>query len=176
MRLCFVLPLVAVTLGTLLSLTQADPLAVGAPTPHLSAPDADGTPVDLGAVLAKGWTLVYFYPKAGTKGCTAQACSLRDSFPALQGKGVTVIGVSLDPVDALAKFRNENQLPFTLISDPERIVAEAFGVPSLPTGLDKRQAFLIHDGTVVWRQLDATTETEGADTLKAYEELNPAKS
>ena len=176
MRLCLALSLTVAILGTSLSLSWADPLDVGAPAPHLSAPDADGTPVDLGAVLAKGWTLVYFYPKAGTKGCTAQACSLRDSFPALQAKGVTVIGVSLDTVEALTKFRNENQLPFTLLSDPERMVAEAFGVPSLPTGLDKRQAFLIHDGTVVWRQLDATTETEGADTLKAYEDLNPAKS
>jgi len=168
--------LLLLALGILLSPSWADPLDVGAPAPHLSAPDADGTPVDLGAALAKGWTLVYFYPKAGTKGCTAQACSLRDSFPQLQAKGVTVIGVSLDSVDALVKFRNENQLPFTLLSDPERMVAEAFGVPSLPTGLDKRQAFLIHDGTVVWRQLDATTETEGIDTLKAYEDLNPAKS
>jgi len=169
---CFLVPvLTLLALGTFLSRSWANPLAVGTPAPHLTAPDQDGKPVDLGATLAKGWTLVYFYPKAGTKGCTAQACSLRDSFPTLREKGVAVIGVSLDTPAELQTFQNENQLPFTLISDPERMVAEAFGVPTLPSGLDKRQAFLIHDGKVAWEQLEATTETEGADTLKAYQDL-----
>jgi len=65
-------------LGALLALTviaQADPLAVGAPAPKITAPDQDGKPVDFAKVYAKGTTLVYFYPKADTPGCTAEGWS-----------------------------------------------------------------------------------------------------
>jgi AhpC/TSA family len=61
-------------------LARAEPLAVGSKAPVITAINQDGAPVDFGEIYAKGTTLVYFYPKAGTPGCTAQACSLRDSF------------------------------------------------------------------------------------------------
>src|SRR5262245_37289753 len=110
-------------------LAKAEPLAVGAKAPDITAKDQDGEPVSFADVYAKGITLVYFYPKAGTPGCTAQACSLRDSFADLKGEGLQILGVSEDTVTSQKKFKDENKLPFTLIADRDGQVARAFGVP-----------------------------------------------
>src|ERR1700761_419429 len=105
-----------------------EPLAVGAKAPDITAPDENGQPVDFAKVYAKGFTLVYFYPKASTPGCTAQACSLRDDYEALTKEGVHVIGVSTDKVASQKKFAEKNHLPFTLLADPEGKVLDAFNV------------------------------------------------
>lgn len=72
--------------------------------------------------------ILFFYPKADTPGCTTQACGLRDHFPVIEAAGATVIGVSPDKPRALAKWKVKQQLPFTLLSDPDHKVAEAYGV------------------------------------------------
>ncbi|MBJ7392670.1 MAG: peroxiredoxin, partial [Chthoniobacterales bacterium] len=98
------------TLFSLLGLSlcaKAAPLAVGAPAPDVSAVDQNGAPVVLKDVFAKGPTLVYFYPKADTPGCTKQACSLRDDWAALQAKGIQVLGVSGDKPEAQKKFEEK---------------------------------------------------------------------
>src|SRR5271156_4338750 len=96
----------------LLSLTlQADPLAVGAPAPQVPAINQEGQPIQFADVYAKGITLVYFYPKAGTSGCTAEACSLRDSYDTLKARGLQIIGVSRDDAGAQKRFQDENKLP-----------------------------------------------------------------
>lgn len=71
--------------------------------------------------------LLYFYPKAGTPGCTQQACALRDLHPEVTEKGVVVIGISPDTPQALRRFRQKYDLPFVLLSDPEREVARLYG-------------------------------------------------
>src|SRR6201993_1923577 len=76
----------------------------GDPLPAVIAPDQDGKSVNLAEEGKTGYTLVYFYPKAMTPGCTAQACSLRDSYTELQQKGVKIFGVSLDTVEAQREF------------------------------------------------------------------------
>lgn len=152
------------------SFAQADPLAVGAPAPQVSAPDQDGKTVDFKDVYAKGVTLVYFYPKADTPGCTKEACSIRDSWGDLQKKGIQVLGVSGDKPEAQKKFAEKYKLPHTLIADSEGAVSKAFGVPTL-LGISKRQSFLIQDGKCVWNQLSASTDKQGEDVLKAYDAL-----
>jgi thioredoxin-dependent peroxiredoxin len=165
-----------ITLMSLLSLltfglvADAEPLAVGAPAPQVSAVDQDGKPVNFKDVYAKGPTLVYFYPKSDTPGCTKQACSIRDDWSALQAKGIQVLGVSGDKPDAQKKFQEKYKLPFTIIADSDSKVAEAFGVPTT-LGIAKRQSFLIKDGKVVWNMLKASTETHSKDVLAAYEGL-----
>jgi peroxiredoxin Q/BCP len=165
-----------ITLMSLLSLltfgliADAEPLAVGAPAPQISAVDQDGKTVNFKDVYAKGPTLVYFYPKADTPGCTKQACSIRDDWSALQAKGVQVLGVSGDKPDAQKKFQDKYKLPFTLIADSDSKVAEAFGVPTT-MGIAKRQSFLIKDGKVVWNMLKASTDTHAKDVLAAYNSL-----
>ena len=149
---------------------KADPLAVGAAAPEISAVDQDGKTVNFKDVYAKGATLVYFYPKADTPGCTKEACSIRDSWADLQGKSIQVLGVSGDKPDAQKKFADKFKLPHTLIADSDNAVAKAFGVPTL-LGISKRQSFLIKDGKVVWNQLAASTDKQAADVLAAVEAL-----
>ena len=165
-----------ITLMSLLSLltlglvANAEPLAVGAPAPQVTAVDQDGKSVNFKDVYAKGLTLVYFYPKADTPGCTKQACSLRDEWSGLQGKNIQVLGISGDKADSQKKFQEKYKLPFTLIADSDSKVAEAFGVPNM-MGIAKRQSFLIKDGKVVWNMLKASTETHAKDVLAAVEGL-----
>ena len=150
-----------------LSLTaKADPLAVGSPAPEGTALDQNGQPVSLKDVYAKGPTLVYFYPKADTPGCTKQACSLRDEWAPLKEKGIQVLGVSGDKPEAQKKFEQKYSLPFTLLSDPEGKLAAAFGVPFL-NGISKRMSFLIQGDKIAWNMPAASTVDHAKDVLKA---------
>lgn len=147
---------------------SAEPIAEGAAMPSVSCVDQLGKEVKLAESAAKGYVLVYFYPKADTPGCTKQACSLRDSYEAITAKGVKVFGVSLDSVEAQKAFADKYKLPFTLLADKEGKVADAFGVPHL-AGFAKRQAFLFLDGKLVWRDLTASTDQQAADVLSFIE-------
>ncbi len=146
---------------------NATPLAPGADAPKLQAIDQDGAPVDLGAEFATGTTLVYFYPKADTPGCTAQACSLRDGIEDLKSLGVKVIGVSKDTAEAQKKFAEKYDLPFTLIADHDGKVIEAFGVPTILAGISARHSFLIKDGKVVWHSPKAGTKDHASEVEAA---------
>lgn len=150
---------------------NAEPLEIGSPAPKLTAKDQDGNPFDLGTALATGRTLVYFYPKADTPGCTAQSCSLRDDITNLESLGVTVIGVSRDKPEAQKKFKEKYNLPFTLIADDDGKVIEAFGVPTVVAGIPKRQSFLVEDGKIIWRTLGAQTKTHSAEVAEAVKAL-----
>jgi len=152
---------------------QAAPLAIGAPAPEISGVDQDGKAVNFKDVYAKGPTLVYFYPKADTPGCTKQGCSIRDAWEDLKKAGVQVIGVSEDTVEAQKAFAEKYHLPHTLIADKDGKVATAFGTDFIKDKpLTQRQSFLIKDGKVAWEVLKGTTtETHAKDVLAAYEAL-----
>ena len=157
---------------TALTFAADAPLAVGAAAPEISAKDQDGKAVNFKGVYAQGTTLVYFYPKADTPGCTKQGCSLRDNWDGLKAKGIQVLGVSGDKPEAQKSFRDEFKFPFPLIADDDGKVAAAFGVPALKPGIFKRTSFLVKGGKVVWNMTDkTTTETHAADVLKAVEGL-----
>ncbi len=144
---------------------KANDLKVGDSAPVVSAKNEQGEMIDLTQYYSKGYTLVYFYPKADTPGCTAQACSLRDSFAELSQKGVTVFGVSTDNVEDQKKFKDKYHLPFHLLADTEKKVAKAFGVP-VNLGFTARQAFLVKNGKIVWLDHKASTKEQAADVLK----------
>jgi thioredoxin-dependent peroxiredoxin len=161
----------AITLG-LVVFAHAEPLAVGAPAPETSAMNQDAKPVIFTDIYAKGPTLVYFFPKADTPGCTRQACSIRDDWAALQARGIQVLGVSEDEIVAQKQFQDKYNLPFPLIADHHGKVAKAFGVDMRGT-VTARQSFLIKDGKIVWNMLNGTTtETHAKDVLAAYELLS----
>lgn len=151
--------------------SKAAELADGAPLPAVTVNDQDGRPVDLATAGGKGFTLVYFYPKADTPGCTKQACSLRDAYAKLTDQGIRVFGVSSDDEAGQRAFREKYKLPFTLLADKEKKVMDAFGVPHT-MGFAKRQAFLFKDGALVWRDLEASTAEQAADVLAAVAELS----
>ena len=153
---------------------EASALSVGDDAPQVTARTQDGVELYLAEVYAKGPTLVYFYPKAGTPGCTAQACSLRDAFPDFSSGGVQIIGVSADSVEGQKKFAEEYNLPFTLLADTDLAVAKAFGVPTMPLiGVPKRQSFIIKDGKIVWIVESAKTGDHAAEVKEALGKLVP---
>jgi peroxiredoxin Q/BCP len=162
--------LLIMSLLTFFGLTSARALDVGATAPDITAIDQDGATVSFADTYKKGVTLVYFYPKADTPGCTKEACSLRDSFADLRARGLNVLGVSEDNEDAQKKFQTKYSLPFTLIADHDGAVAKAFGVPTM-MGIAKRQSFLVQDGKIAWVQLNASTSAQAADVRKALDDL-----
>ena len=168
----FLTPIIAVASLTAFTFAADTPLAIGAAAPEISAKDQDGKAVAFKDVYAKGATLVYFYPKADTPGCTKQGCSLRDNWDNLKAKGIQVLGVSGDKPEAQKAFRDKFTFPFPLIADDAGKVAAAFGVPAMKPGIFKRTSFLVKDGKIVWNMTEkTTTETHAADVIKAVEGL-----
>lgn len=99
----------------------------GDKVPDLLGLDAEGKEVRLSDYPGKTIVL-YFYPKDNTSGCSAEACSFRDNYPALQGNNVQVIGVSVDSADSHQKFAAKYELPFPLIADTDHKLVEQMGV------------------------------------------------
>lgn len=101
-------------------------LKIGDRMPDFEVVDQDGRTVRSSDLLGRK-TIVYFYPKDNTSGCTAEACNLRDNYQALVEAGYNVIGVSKDSAASHLKFREKYSLPFTLLSDPSTEMLQAFG-------------------------------------------------
>jgi peroxiredoxin Q/BCP len=154
--------LLAMSLFTLLGLfARAEPLKVGAAAPVVSALTDEGKTLNLGDVYKNNaYTLVWFYPKALTGGCTKQGCSLRDATADLKKHGVAVVGVSTDSVEKQAEFKKVNNFPYALLADTDKKVIKAFGQSG---GLmASREAYLIDkSGKVVYhdeKQTDKQAE------------------
>ncbi|ACU34979.1 thioredoxin-dependent thiol peroxidase [Actinosynnema pretiosum subsp. pretiosum] len=101
-------------------------LAPGDEAPAFTLPDSSGKPVSLSDYLGRS-VVVYFYPAAGTPGCTKQACDFRDSTGALAESGYEVVGVSPDKPEKLARFAEAEGLTFPLLSDEDKTVLTAWG-------------------------------------------------
>ena len=133
----------------------------GTPAPDFTMPTDGGGSVTLSALRGKP-VVLYFYPKDDTSGCTAQACGFRDQLPDFRGVDATVIGVSKDSVASHDKFKAKYDLPFTLASDKEAGVAEAYGVWVEKSmygrkymGMERATFLIDKDGVVarVWRKV-----------------------
>lgn len=101
-------------------------IKVGEQAPSFEAIDESGKKVSLSDFKGKK-VVLYFYPKDDTPGCTAEACSLRDGYAELTGKGFVVIGVSADSAESHKKFRKKYELPFILIPDTDKKIISAYG-------------------------------------------------
>lgn len=131
-----------------------NPLQQGEKAPQFSLPDQDGELIS--SKDFKGHRiLIYFYPKAMTPGCTVQACNLRDSFDEFKQYDVSIIGISTDKPEKLSRFAEKELLNFTLLSDENHELSEAFGVWGEKTFMGKtydgihRISFLISkDGKI----------------------------
>lgn len=116
-------------------------LTVGAAAPALSATDQNGATHNLADDRGHA-TVVYFYPKDATPGCTKEACAFRDAWQKFQTAGVQVYGVSTDDQKSHEAFSKEQSLPFPILADPDAQWAKAFGVP-MRLGMASRVSFLI---------------------------------
>ncbi len=127
-------------------------LQAGDTAPDFTLTDDTGQPVTLSQ--QEGKVIVYFYPAAMTPGCTKQACDFSDSIDRLQAEGYTVLGISPDKPEKLARFREKDGLTITLLSDPDKEVLEAWGAFGEKKLYGKvvqgviRSTFVVEDGTV----------------------------
>ena len=103
------------------------PLKEGDKVPAFSAKDQDGNTINLSDYSGKK-LIVFFYPKANTPGCTAEACNLRDNYADLQAQGYELLGVSADSQKRQSNFKNKFDFPFPLIADEDHTVINTFGV------------------------------------------------
>ncbi|MGB5403993.1 MAG: thioredoxin-dependent thiol peroxidase [Robiginitalea sp.] len=134
-------------------------LSAGDKVPDFKVTDQDGNIVSLSDYAGKK-LIVFFYPRANTPGCTAEACNLRDHYAALQEAGYSLLGVSADSEQKQANFRNKYNFPFPLLADEDRTVIETFGVwgPKKFMGREfdgiHRKTFIIDGSGIVERVID----------------------
>ncbi|ADJ15389.1 peroxiredoxin [Halalkalicoccus jeotgali] len=128
-------------------------LEPGTDAPDFTLDNQHGEPVTLSDI--DGPTVVYFYPRADTPGCTTEACGFRDSWDDFEERGVAVVGISDDPVSDLADFAAEYDLPFDLLSDPDGEVAAAYDSYGEKNMFGKtfdgtfRNTYVVEDGEIV---------------------------
>lgn len=131
-------------------LASASLPAVGSRAPDFTLPDHDGNSVRLYGLLEKGPVVLYFYPKDETIGCTLQACVFRDRYAQFSAEGASLLGVSDDSVARHHSFRENHQIPFSLLSDPGGAVRAAYGVKKTLGLIPGRVTFVIDpQGTVL---------------------------
>ncbi|WP_292945061.1 thioredoxin-dependent thiol peroxidase [Olleya sp. UBA1516] len=147
-------------------------LKQGDKVPNFTVNDQDGNPVSLSDYKGKK-LIVFFYPKASTPGCTAEACNLTDNYKALQDKGYEILGVSADSEKRQTNFKNKYSFPFPLLADEEKEVINAFGVWGLKKFMGKeydgihRKTFLINEDGVVAHVIDKVkTKDHAAQILE----------
>lgn len=149
-------------------------LKIGDKVPAFELSDQHGKRFKSETVIGKKPAVVYFYPKDETPGCTAEACSFRDSYEEFQALGAEVIGISSDSVGSHKRFAQRQRLPFILLADSKRKVQRLFKLPKLLFGLyTKRITFVINaQGTVsyVHDSLLATSHIKKA--LKAIQAID----
>lgn len=124
-------------------------IKVGDAAPDFTMETHDGRTISLAEFRGKHVVVLYFYPKDGTRVCTAEACSFRDSFEDFSQAGAVVIGVSADSLERHRTFAARERLPFTLLSDTDGKLRKAFGVPSILWMVPGRVTFVIDKRGVV---------------------------
>lgn len=123
---------------------------VGDTVADFEATDQNGNTVTLHGLLEEGAVVVYFYPRAMTKGCTRQSCRFRDLTGEFRELGASIVGVSADNLNRQMEFDDANALGFPLLSDPGRAIAKSFGVARRKPLPSRRATFVIgQDGTVL---------------------------
>ena len=152
----------------------------GTPAPAFTLPDQDGNEVSL-ADLAGRTVVLYFYPRADTPGCTAQACGIRDHSGDYEAAGAVVLGVSPDTVDAIKRFHGGQSLNFTLLADADHAVAEAYGAwvekkmyGKTSMGVQRSTYIIDGDGTIARVFPKVSPKTHDDIVLAALGELAAA--
>jgi len=135
---------------------QAAEIGVGDSAPLFQAKTHEGKPFDLAERKGK-WTVLYFYPKADTPGCTKQACSFRDSVGKIRALNAEVFGISADSVESIAKFHEKYHLSFPLLADPDLKATKAYGAKMPIMGMSKRWTFII-DPALKIRAIDQNVD------------------
>ena len=147
-------------------------IKIGDKMPQFEVVDQDGKTVNSQDLLGKK-TIIYFYPKDNTSGCTAEACNLRDNYEAMVAKGYNVIGVSKDSATSHKKFAEKYQLPFTLLADTSTEMIQSFGAWGEKSLYGRkymgtlRQTFIFDENGILVEIIDKVdTKNHAAQILK----------
>jgi len=147
-------------------------LKEGNKVPNFTAKDQDGNEISLSDYNGKK-LIVFFYPKASTPGCTAEACNLTDNYEALQKEGYEILGISADSQKRQKNFKEKYKFPFPLLADEDKEVINAFGVWGLKKFMGKeydgihRKTFIINKNGIVERVIDKVkTKDHAAQILE----------
>ena len=146
------------------------PVQEGKAAPAFTLPDAAGNKVALEALRGRD-VIVYFYPRDNTPGCTKEACGFRDLWDDIRQAGAVVLGISPDGQAAHQKFAAQHDLPFTLLSDPDKNVMEQYGAWGEKTLYGKKTVGVIR--STVWVGADGKVKKHWRRVAKAAE--HPAK-
>ena len=147
-------------------------LKTGDKVPEFTSKDQDGNEISLSDYKGKK-LIVFFYPRANTPGCTAEACNLRDNYAELQAQGYELLGVSEDSAKKQANFRNKYEFPFPLLADEDHTVIETFGVWGPKKFMGKeydglhRTTFIIDESGVVSNVIDKVKTKDHAAQILA---------
>lgn len=154
-----------------LGAARADELKVGDPAPAIKVIGTDGKMHSLRDAVGKSWTVLAWYPKAATSGCTAECRALSDASDKIKGYNVVLYGASVDQPADNTTFRDHNKYTFTLLSDPQRKLAKTMGV-LMPIGFASRWTFVIDDKGVI-RAIDRNVHpaSAGDDLIKTLDSL-----
>ena len=180
----FALPTVSIMAGLGLFATAAAAKSdlVGKASPLFELKNQEGKAFSLADRKGKGFTVLFFYPKAGTPGCTKQACAFRDSIKVIRNEGAEVYGISADDVAAQKKFHDEHKMTFDLISDAEGKIIQAYDVKMPVITMAKRQTFVLDKNLIVRRHfenvdpaLDAKNVAASIAELKKEDESKSSK-
>ncbi|MDP2837828.1 MAG: thioredoxin-dependent thiol peroxidase [Candidatus Moranbacteria bacterium] len=145
---------------------------------NFTLPDQEGVSHTLSDYLGQ-WIVLYFYPKDDTPGCTVEACQFRDNFPKFQKSQAVVLGVSVDPAKKHAKFATKYELPFTLLSDEEKVVVNLYGVWAKKKFMGREYMGILHtsflinpEGTIAKVYEDVKPATHAEEVLRDIRELS----
>src|SRR5262245_61794609 len=153
-----------------LGAARADSPAVGSLAPAFRLQDQNGKWHQLKNYRGK-WIALYFYPKDQTPGCTTQACEFRDNVFAFREANAQILGISVDDVESHKKFADKHGLPFPILADPNKQVANSYDVMSV-TGFAKRETFVIDpQGVIVKRYVVGDPKGHSQTVLKDIQEL-----
>jgi len=136
---------IAVLLSLICHLSQvhAQELKVGDAAPLFTVKNQDGKDFSLESRRGKGWTVLFFYPKAGTPGCTKEACAFRDAIDKIRAQKGEVFGISSDTVKNQKEFHSEHALRFDLLADSEMEVIRKYGAKMPILSMAKRWTFIL---------------------------------
>jgi len=148
-------------------------LEVGTKAPAFTLPDKDGNAVSLSDFLGEK-VVLYFYPRDNTSGCTRQACAFAKNYEGFKRKDIVVIGISKDSVASHQKFAEKYNLPFILLSDPERQAIEAYGVWQEKKNYGKvsmgvvRSTYIIDEQGLIEKVMPKVKPDTNAEEILAY--------
>ncbi len=144
---------------------NAENLNIGNPAPDFTLQDSDGNNYSLSSYKENNPVIIYFYPKAGTPGCTKQACGIRDSFSKFNENNIVILGISVDSKESIKEFIKDNNLNFPLLSDENKEVSKAYGVLN-NIGVDSRITFIVDkQGNIANILRDVDVETHADDVF-----------